>query len=115
MPSRKADPFHWDGLVRLTHWGGGHLHRQPLAQRGRGRVARAAGIRRHGADRPAPAVGGSPSHRAATPACVPLIPSRDDFRQQAEALRTRAPRPRPSRQWQAGGLGPLAAGAGHRR
>ena len=21
MPSRKADPFHWDGLVRLTHWG----------------------------------------------------------------------------------------------
>jgi cytochrome b len=21
MPSRKADPFHWDALVRLTHWG----------------------------------------------------------------------------------------------
>lgn len=21
MPSKKADPFHWDSLVRLTHWG----------------------------------------------------------------------------------------------
>lgn len=21
MPSRRADPFRWDGLVRLTHWG----------------------------------------------------------------------------------------------
>ena len=21
MPSKKADPFHWDALVRLTHWG----------------------------------------------------------------------------------------------
>ena len=30
MPSKKADPFHWDALVRLTHWGrGGHLSRQP--------------------------------------------------------------------------------------
>ena len=54
---QKADPFHWDSLVRLTHWCGGHLYRQPLAQRGGRGVARAAGLPGHRPDQPAPGVG----------------------------------------------------------
>ena len=115
MPSRKADPFHWDGLVRLTHWGVaavciGNLWLNEAGEEwhewlGYGAMALiglrllwgltlARGHARLGA----------------------LIPSRDDFRQQAVALRERAPAaPGHHGQRQAGGLGTLAAGAGDRR
>ncbi len=90
MPSRKADPFHWDGLVRLTHWGVaavciGNLWFNEAGEEwhewlGYGAMALiglrllwgltlARGHARLGA----------------------LIPSRDDFHQQAVALRERAP------------------------
>ena len=90
MPSRKADPFHWDGLVRLTHWGVaavciGNLWLNEAGEEwhewlGYGAMA-LIGLR---------LLWGLTLARGHARLRA-LIPSRDDFRQQAVALRERAP------------------------
>ena len=89
MPSKRLIPSTGMLWCASPTGVGGHLYRQPLAQRGGRGVARADGIRRHGAHRHTPAVGltfarGHARLRA-------LIPSREDFRHQADALRERTP------------------------
>ena len=89
MPSRKADPFHWDGLVRLTHWGVaaaciGNLWLNEAGEEwhewlGYGAMA-LIGLR---------LLWGLTLARGHARLRA-LIPSRDDFRQQAVALRERA-------------------------
>ncbi len=114
MPSRKADPFHWDGLVRLTHWGVaavciGNLWLNEAGEEwhewlGYGAMA---------LNRVAPAVGAHPGTGPCSPARPHPEPGR--FPPAGRGATRACPcGARPSRQRQAGGLGPLAARTGDR-
>ncbi|MDH1899477.1 cytochrome b/b6 domain-containing protein [Aeromonas caviae] len=90
MPSKKADPFHWDVLVRLTHWGVaaiciGNLWLNEAGEEWHERMGYAVmvliGIR---------LLWGLTFARGHARLRA-LIPSREDFRHQADALRERTP------------------------
>ncbi len=90
MPSKKADPFHWDALVRLTHWGVaaiciGNLWLNEAGEEWHERMGYAVmvliGIR---------LLWGLTFARGHARLRA-LIPSREDFRHQADALRERTP------------------------
>ncbi len=58
MPSKKGEPFRWDPLVRLTHWGLAAVCIGNLwVNEAGGGVARVAGLRRHWAGLLASALG----------------------------------------------------------
>ncbi|OCA64625.1 cytochrome B [Aeromonas piscicola] len=90
MPSKKAEPFHWDSLVRLTHWGVaaaciGNLWLNEAGEEWHEWLGYAAmaliSLR---------LVWGLSFARGHARLRA-LIPSRADFRQQAVELRERAP------------------------
>lgn len=90
MPSKKADPFHWDSLVRLTHWGVaaiciGNLWLNEAGEEWHERLGYLAialiSLR----------LAWGLSFAKGHARLRALIPSRADFRQQAVELRERTP------------------------